>query len=128
MTNGQNYIRKSNKETVNWDMIRLMTENECGNTFTWPKLPRSQKDIGFWREGGRGMMIFFSKIFLGLYKYSRNTVKKNTIWKKIVLFWNWRYTISKNFLPQDRFHLNLKKQNFSFKNLRPGHLGSNNYY
>lgn len=34
MTNGLNYIRKSNKETVNWDMIRLMTENECGNTFT----------------------------------------------------------------------------------------------
>lgn len=83
MTSGLNYIRKSNKETMNWDMIRLMTENECGNTFTWPKLPRSQKDIGFLREGGEGMMIFFPKIFLGLLKYPRNTVKKIYDSKKI---------------------------------------------
>lgn len=36
-------------------------------------------------EGG-GYDDFFPKSFLGLKKYSRNTVKKNTIRKKFVLF------------------------------------------
>lgn len=75
------------------------------------------------------MMIFFSKIFLGLYKYPRNTVKKIWFEKKIVLFCEKKLTIynKQEFLATRSIPFELKKK-FTFKNLRPGHLGSNNYY
>lgn len=45
--------------------------------------------------------------------------------KKIVLFCEKNLTI---YNKQELLATGIKKKKFTFKNLRPGHLGSNNYY
>lgn len=73
-------------------------------------------------------MIFFSKIFLGLYKYSRNTVKKKYDSKKNCFVLKLTIYNKQEFLATRSIPFEFLKKNFTFKILRPGHLGSNNYY
>lgn len=79
-------------------------------------------------EGGGGGMMIFSQKFLRTLKIFTKHCKKKYDSKKICFVLKLTIYNKQEFLATRSIPFEFFKKNFTFKILRPGYLGSNNYY